>query len=60
MFCSDRPVSRKNLPYIDAILKETLRFHPIVPMSIPYMCLEDYPYRGMILLRLRLLILKFL
>lgn len=40
--------SRKDLPYVDAILKETLRFHPILPMSVPYEALDDFPYRGML------------
>jgi len=40
---------RKDLPYIDAILKETLRIHPILPMSLPYKALEEYSYRGWII-----------
>ncbi|XP_047328821.1 trimethyltridecatetraene synthase-like [Impatiens glandulifera] len=30
-----------NLPYIDAITKETMRMHPVVPMLIPRETLED-------------------
>lgn len=27
---------RQNLPYIDALMKEVLRWHPIVPMGLPH------------------------
>jgi len=40
---------REDLPYVDAILKETLRIHPILPMSLPYKALEEYSYRGWII-----------
>ena len=36
----------KNLPYISAVLKETLRWHPIVPFGIPHTTTEDLEYRG--------------
>ncbi|KAL4803060.1 cytochrome P450 [Aspergillus unguis] len=39
---SDRP----NLPYIEALVKETLRWHPVAPMGIPHMCTEDNIYEG--------------
>ncbi|KAE9372779.1 putative cytochrome P450 oxidoreductase OrdA-like protein [Stipitochalara longipes BDJ] len=32
---------RQNLPYIDAIVKEVLRWHPVGPMAIPHMTTED-------------------
>ncbi|KAF9887204.1 hypothetical protein FE257_010458 [Aspergillus nanangensis] len=32
---------RENLPYIDAILKEALRWHPIAPMGLPHRAMED-------------------
>ncbi|PYH85820.1 cytochrome P450 [Aspergillus uvarum CBS 121591] len=34
---TDRP----NLPYIDAIVKEALRWHPVGPMGIPHRSMED-------------------
>ncbi|RAL14762.1 cytochrome P450 [Aspergillus homomorphus CBS 101889] len=34
---SDRP----NLPYIDALVKEALRWHPVAPMGIPHRSMED-------------------
>ncbi|EIW84293.1 cytochrome P450 [Coniophora puteana RWD-64-598 SS2] len=42
---SDRP----SLPYIEAMLRETLRWHPIVPMSISHSALEDDIYEGMLI-----------
>ncbi|KAL3461172.1 cytochrome P450 [Aspergillus heterothallicus] len=37
---------RADLPYIDAIVKESLRWHPVAPMGIPHMCTEDDVYEG--------------
>jgi cytochrome P450 len=37
---------RPNLPYINAIVKEVLRWHPVAPMGIPHMTTEDDIYRG--------------
>ncbi|KAL3490239.1 cytochrome P450 [Aspergillus germanicus] len=37
---------RSKLPYIDAIVKESLRWHPVAPMGIPHMCTEDDVYEG--------------
>ncbi|KAL2844159.1 cytochrome P450 [Aspergillus pseudoustus] len=37
---------RPNLPYIEAIVKESLRWHPVAPMGIPHMCTEDDIYEG--------------
>lgn len=39
---SDRPV----LPYIECILKEVIRWQPIVPTSVPYMASQDADYEG--------------
>ena len=35
---------RKNLPYIDALVKETLRWHPIVPLCVPHAVAQDNTY----------------
>jgi len=36
----------ENLPYIDAIIKETHRFRPVAPLAIPHGCLSDELYKG--------------
>ncbi|KAG6371206.1 cytochrome P450 [Boletus reticuloceps] len=38
----DRPL----LPFIDAILRETIRFSPVAPLSIPYASVDDDMYHG--------------
>lgn len=37
---------RPNLPYINALVKELLRFAPVVPMGLPHVGLEDHVYNG--------------
>ncbi|KAJ0163091.1 O-methylsterigmatocystin oxidoreductase [Colletotrichum tanaceti] len=37
---------RERLPYVDALAKEILRWHPIVPMGVPHSNSEDATYRG--------------
>lgn len=32
---------RSQLPYIEAIVNESLRWHPVAPMGLPHMCTED-------------------
>ena len=39
-------IDRENLPYIDALVKETLRWHPVAPMGIPHLCTQDDIYEG--------------
>ena len=39
-------IDRVNLPYIDAVVKETLRWHPVAPMGIPHMSVDDDMYEG--------------
>lgn len=34
------------LPYLEAIMKETHRWHPIIPMGIPHASTEEDTYRG--------------
>lgn len=38
---------RASLPYIDAILKETLRFNSATPLGVPHAVIEDDVYEGM-------------
>lgn len=35
-----------NLPYIEAIVKETMRMHPVAPMLVPRMAREDIQIAG--------------
>ncbi|KAF5466363.1 hypothetical protein F2P56_016294 [Juglans regia] len=45
----DRWVEEKdivNLPYIDAIVKETMRLHPVAPMLVPRLAREDCKIAG--------------
>ena len=37
---------RVNLPYVEATLKELLRWNPVAPMSLPHMSSEDDTYEG--------------
>ncbi|OCB88748.1 cytochrome P450 [Sanghuangporus baumii] len=37
---------RDNLPYVDAVVKEVLRWHPIGPMGLPHTSTEDDVYEG--------------
>jgi cytochrome P450 len=37
---------RKNLPYVDAVVKEVLRWQPVVPMSLPHMAAEEDIFEG--------------
>ncbi|KAK0194040.1 cytochrome P450 [Armillaria mellea] len=37
---------RPQLPYIDAILSEALRWNPVVPMGIAHRCVKDDIYKG--------------
>lgn len=40
---ADRP----NLPYINAIVKETLRWHVVLPMGIPHVSTVNDEYNGL-------------
>jgi hypothetical protein len=42
------PVSSdlKQLPYIEAIMKETQRWHPLLPMGVPHASTKEDIYRG--------------
>ncbi|THD00192.1 hypothetical protein EYZ11_000383 [Aspergillus tanneri] len=37
---------RENLPYIDALVRETFRWHPVTPMAGPHLCSQDEIYKG--------------
>ncbi|KAN0084502.1 Cytochrome P450 [Tylopilus felleus] len=37
---------RSLLPFIDAICRETLRYSPVVPLSVPHTAVDDDMYRG--------------
>jgi cytochrome P450 len=37
---------RGNLPYVDAVVKEVLRWHPVAPMGIPHMSVDDDTWEG--------------
>ncbi|TFY54698.1 hypothetical protein EVJ58_g8706 [Rhodofomes roseus] len=37
---------RKDLPYLDAVLREVHRINPVVPLSLPHKVRQDDNYRG--------------
>lgn len=37
---------RDSLPYVEAVLKEVFRWHPIAPMGLPHEITEDDIYQG--------------
>ncbi|PYI09628.1 putative cytochrome P450 [Aspergillus sclerotiicarbonarius CBS 121057] len=39
---ADRP----KLPYINAIVKESLRWYPVAPMGLPHLCTKEDEYQG--------------
>ncbi|KZT21922.1 cytochrome P450 [Neolentinus lepideus HHB14362 ss-1] len=39
-------IDREKLPYITALMKEVLRWHPPAPTGIPHMLREDDTYKG--------------
>lgn len=40
------PEDRECLPYINALVKEVLRWAPVAPFSIPHGATEDIEYNG--------------
>ena len=37
---------REGLPYIDAVVKEVLRWHPVTPLGVSHASSEDDTYKG--------------
>lgn len=37
---------RENLPYVEAVLKEVFRWHPLVPMGLPHLVTQDDVFEG--------------
>ncbi|KAG1727737.1 cytochrome P450 [Suillus lakei] len=37
---------RVSMPYIEAVLRETMRFHPIAPLGVPHAAVNDDVYEG--------------
>jgi cytochrome P450 len=37
---------KENLPYLNAVLSEVLRWRPVVPIGLPHRCMTDDVYRG--------------
>ncbi|KZT58476.1 cytochrome P450 [Calocera cornea HHB12733] len=46
--CPPTFADKENLPYVEAIVKETLRWRPGVPLSAPHKVSEDFEYKGYI------------
>lgn len=37
---------RPNLPYVQALVQEVLRWHPVTPLGVPHMSTQEDEYRG--------------
>lgn len=37
---------REHLPYLNALVLETLRWHPVGPLGVPHRLLQDDVYEG--------------
>ena len=38
---------RENLPYVNAVYKELIRWHPLVPLGVPHRAIMEDEYKGM-------------
>jgi cytochrome P450 len=47
---------RKNLPYIEAVVKETFRWHPLAPLGLPHMTDQDDVINGYLIPKSSILI----
>ena len=39
----------EQLPYVQAVMSEVYRFHPVAPMDIPHRVAQDDNYKGMLI-----------
>ena len=39
-------MDRSNLPYIEAVVKEVLRWHPVAPMGLPHTSTTEDVFEG--------------
>ena len=37
---------RPSLPLVDAVVRETLRWRPVVPLGVPHTAIKDDVYKG--------------
>ena len=37
---------RKSLPYVNAVVKETMRWHSVAPLGLPHVSTADDEYNG--------------
>ncbi|THU76219.1 cytochrome P450, partial [Dendrothele bispora CBS 962.96] len=40
---------RQDLPYVEAVYREVMRWHPALPMSLPHKSTEDIIYKGYVI-----------
>ena len=38
---------RDSLPYVECIMQEAMRWHPVLPLGVPHMTVTEDVYRGM-------------
>src|SRR5947209_6434347 len=50
---------RGNVPYVDAIVKEVLRWHPVGPMGLPHVTTDDVIFNGYLIPKGALIIAIF-
>lgn len=51
---------RENLPYVNAIVKEVLRWHPVSPLGLPHRLTQDDWYEGYFLPKVTCVTMSFL
>ncbi|KAJ7083067.1 cytochrome P450 [Mycena belliarum] len=40
---------RDSTPYLNAVLKETMRWHPSLPLGLPHRSSKEFPYKGYVI-----------